>query len=129
MAVTMLTDIVAPAAGIRPTPTATQASTGETSENATTLNPAVDASSVYERIGFYDSAAQILDNLVFLANLGGQGSGCWDEYDNLLSCFESWLTELPGCTETRSRMSTVLEQAVLSPPRFLLTRQSHLARR
>jgi hypothetical protein len=39
---------------------------------------ATDAASTYDRIGFYDSASQTLDNLVFLGNHGGQGSGVFD---------------------------------------------------
>jgi hypothetical protein len=39
---------------------------------------AIDAASIYDRIGFYDSASQTLDNLVFLGNHGGQGSGVFD---------------------------------------------------
>ncbi|KAL3422172.1 PGA52-like protein [Phlyctema vagabunda] len=32
----------------------------------------------YMRIGYYDSGSQVLDNLVFLGNHGGQGSGVFD---------------------------------------------------
>ncbi|TVY44898.1 Protein TOS1 [Lachnellula occidentalis] len=34
----------------------------------------------FERIGYYDSASQTVDNLVFLGNYGGQGSGVFDEH-------------------------------------------------
>lgn len=34
--------------------------------------------SSYERIGYYHSATQTLENLVFLGNHGGQGSGVFD---------------------------------------------------
>ena len=37
-----------------------------------------EISSVYERIGYYHSASQTLENLVFLGNHGGQGSGVFD---------------------------------------------------
>ncbi|KAG9230175.1 putative TOS1-like glycosyl hydrolase-domain-containing protein [Amylocarpus encephaloides] len=35
---------------------------------------------VFERIGYYDSASQTVDNLVFLGNHGGDGSGVFDEH-------------------------------------------------
>ncbi|ESZ98134.1 hypothetical protein SBOR_1513 [Sclerotinia borealis F-4128] len=37
------------------------------------------ASGSYGRIGYYDAVEQTLDNLVFLGNHGGQGSGVFDE--------------------------------------------------
>lgn len=40
--------------------------------------PGLDSSQVYERIAYYDSESQTNDNLVFLGNYGGQGSGVFD---------------------------------------------------
>jgi hypothetical protein len=44
--------------------------------------PVTDAAGpdVYQRIGYYDSASQTMDNLVFLGNYGGEtgGSGVFD---------------------------------------------------
>ncbi|KAI9648242.1 target of Sbf [Ciborinia camelliae] len=37
------------------------------------------ASGSYSRIGYYNSAEHTLDNLVFLGNYGGQGSGVFDQ--------------------------------------------------
>jgi len=33
----------------------------------------------YDRIAYYDSVSQTVDNLVFLGNFGGQGSGVFTE--------------------------------------------------
>ena len=43
------------------------------------LAVAFDNSTVYQRMGYYHSTSQTMDNLVFLGNYGGQGSGCFDE--------------------------------------------------
>jgi len=48
---------------------------GQTSDFPTSPNSAPGA---YERIAYYDSASQATDNLVFLGNMGGQGSGVFD---------------------------------------------------
>ncbi|KAA8574864.1 hypothetical protein MFRU_002g04550 [Monilinia fructicola] len=48
------------------------------STSKTTSTTAVVTGS-YSRIGYYNSAEQTLDNLVFLGNHGGQGSGVFDE--------------------------------------------------
>ena len=37
-----------------------------------------DVADTYTRIGYYDSVSQTVDNLVFLGNHGGQGSGVFD---------------------------------------------------
>ena len=45
--------------------------------------PAVNSGSgqgeQYDRIAYYDSVSQTVDNLVFLGNFGGQGSGVFTE--------------------------------------------------
>ncbi|TGO78427.1 hypothetical protein BELL_0067g00230 [Botrytis elliptica] len=46
---------------------------------STTSSATAIASGSYSRIGYYNSAEQTLDNLVFLGNHGGQGSGVFDE--------------------------------------------------
>ncbi|TGO30690.1 hypothetical protein BPAE_0004g01490 [Botrytis paeoniae] len=46
---------------------------------STTSSATAIASGSYSRIGYYNSAEQTLDNLVFLGNYGGQGSGVFDE--------------------------------------------------
>ncbi len=55
--------VPAPASKVAPTPPA---------------GPSSDDIEVYERIGYYDSVSQTVDNLVFLGNHGGQGSGVFD---------------------------------------------------
>ena len=61
---------------VRPEPTATS----EALVASPSLTASVtDKSTTYEKIGYYDSASQTLDNLVFLGNYGGQGSGVFDE--------------------------------------------------
>jgi hypothetical protein len=37
-----------------------------------------DTSASYERIGYYHSTSQTVENMVFLGNHGGQGSGVFD---------------------------------------------------
>lgn len=32
----------------------------------------------YKRIGYYEASSQTVENLVFLGNFGGQGSGVFD---------------------------------------------------
>ncbi|QSZ37493.1 hypothetical protein DSL72_008591 [Monilinia vaccinii-corymbosi] len=63
---------------------ASQASTSASvSESQTSASETASATAVasgsYSRIGYYNSAEQTLDNLVFLGNHGGQGSGVFDE--------------------------------------------------
>lgn len=38
----------------------------------------VDGNTQFSRLGYYDAASQMVDNLVFLGNYGGQGSGVFD---------------------------------------------------
>jgi len=40
--------------------------------------PATGGAGTYERVGYYHADSQKLDNLVFLGNHGGQGSGVFD---------------------------------------------------
>ncbi|PQE20144.1 hypothetical protein CJF30_00001454 [Rutstroemia sp. NJR-2017a BBW] len=55
-----------------------------------TTSPESLSSGSFPRIGYYNSAQRVLDNLVFLGNHGGQGSGVWDEtYGNSLSYVDS----------------------------------------
>lgn len=52
--------------------------------NATSVKPSgapfhgAREDSTYERIGYYHSASQTLENMVFLGNYGGDGSGVFD---------------------------------------------------
>ncbi|KAF4636863.1 hypothetical protein G7Y89_g1231 [Cudoniella acicularis] len=41
-------------------------------------SPSTGGAGTYNRIGYYNSASQTLDNLAFLGNYGGQGSGVFD---------------------------------------------------
>ncbi|KUJ24321.1 uncharacterized protein LY89DRAFT_572863 [Mollisia scopiformis] len=41
--------------------------------------PGYDASVIFERAHYYNAASQIIDNVTFLGNYGGQGSGVFDE--------------------------------------------------
>jgi len=61
-------------------PLATSASQASVSNVAPAppAGPGLDSSQVYERIAYYDSESQTNDNLVFLGNYGGQGSGVSD---------------------------------------------------
>ncbi|KAM3067696.1 target of Sbf [Clarireedia jacksonii] len=55
-----------------------------------TSNLEFTSSDSFSRIGYYNSVQQILDNLVFLGNHGGQGSGVWDKtYGSSLSYADS----------------------------------------
>lgn len=57
---------------------------------STTSSATAIASGSYSRIGYYNSAEQTLDNLVFLGNYGGQGSGVFnDAYGASLSFVNS----------------------------------------
>lgn len=60
--------------------------------------PGADGSDMYERIGYYDSASQTVDNLVFLGNHGGQGSGVFTEYVHIAPPSDNFmlLTDLAG---------------------------------
>ncbi|CAD6442185.1 96f09121-de62-402b-b8d4-8d082bf913ba [Sclerotinia trifoliorum] len=61
----------------------------QVSASATASTTAVGSGS-YSRIGYYDSVEQTLDNLVFLGNYGGQGSGVFNEaYGASLSFVDS----------------------------------------
>lgn len=42
------------------------------------VQPVSSASNEYSRIGYYNSVSQTLDDLIFLGNHGGQGSGVFD---------------------------------------------------
>ncbi|KAJ8066048.1 hypothetical protein OCU04_005140 [Sclerotinia nivalis] len=75
------------AAGAKPQETSTSSiissattsfSKPQASASATASTTAVGSGS-YSRIGYYNSAEQTLDNLVFLGNYGGQGSGVFNE--------------------------------------------------
>ncbi|TGO65514.1 hypothetical protein BCON_0002g00990 [Botryotinia convoluta] len=67
-----------PAASEPQASTTTSASESQVSASTTSSATAI-ASGTYSRIGYYNSAEQTLDNLVFLGNYGGQGSGVFDE--------------------------------------------------
>ncbi|KAF7902776.1 hypothetical protein EAF00_002679 [Botryotinia globosa] len=67
-----------PSASMPQASTTTSASESQVSASTTSLATAI-ASGSYSRIGYYNSAEQTLDNLVFLGNHGGQGSGVFDE--------------------------------------------------
>jgi hypothetical protein len=53
-----------------------------THEGSSTKPPTPSSASgdsdTFERIGYYNSVNQTLENLVFLGNYGGQGSGVFD---------------------------------------------------
>ncbi|TAQ87470.1 hypothetical protein B7494_g4209 [Chlorociboria aeruginascens] len=48
------------------------------SDPSTSASFPSDSAGSYERIGYYDSTSQFVDNLVFLGNYGGEGSGVVD---------------------------------------------------
>lgn len=55
-----------------------QAAKGPSAANPSLTSSGTSNSLVYERIGYYQSTSQTVDNLVFLGNHGGQGSGVFD---------------------------------------------------
>lgn len=64
---------------------ATTTATATTTAAATTdifseppAGPGFDSAAIFERISYYNAAAQTVDNLTFLGNFGGQGSGVFD---------------------------------------------------
>ncbi|TVY80728.1 putative serine-rich protein P23A10.11c [Lachnellula suecica] len=67
-----------------PTPTVSTAAVqtqpihAASSAKSSTGTSKPDDRSTFERIGYYDSETQHVDNLVFLGNHGGQGSGVYD---------------------------------------------------
>ncbi|KAG0651197.1 Allergen Asp [Hyphodiscus hymeniophilus] len=61
-------------------PTAIEATSEASPISSSGFPSVINNSTVYQRIGYYNSVNQTLDNLVFLGNYGGQGSGCFDEY-------------------------------------------------
>lgn len=50
----------------------------DTAKAGYTPKPLKDTSTQYDRIGFYHASSQTVENLVFLGNHGGQGSGVFD---------------------------------------------------
>lgn len=61
---------VVPAAKVIPTV--------DTAKGGYTPKPVKDTSNQFDRIGFYHASSQVCENLVFLGNHGGQGSGVFD---------------------------------------------------
>jgi len=75
-------------AAVAPSVSATVASVRPAQSTASTPSASlgVESSGSYTRSGYYDAASGTLDNLVFLANLGGGGSGVFDDvFGNSLS--------------------------------------------
>ncbi|KAH8679839.1 putative TOS1-like glycosyl hydrolase-domain-containing protein [Tricladium varicosporioides] len=66
------------AAQQNPAPAPTVATTAPASPAKSSSAPAPIVNGAYNRIGYYNAALQTLDNLVFLGNYGGQGSGVFD---------------------------------------------------
>ncbi|KAH7319314.1 putative TOS1-like glycosyl hydrolase-domain-containing protein [Rhexocercosporidium sp. MPI-PUGE-AT-0058] len=61
----------------RSAPTSINTPAGAVADNKNEKNNA-KAKNVYSRTSYYDSVSQIADNVVFLGNHGGQGSGVFD---------------------------------------------------
>ncbi|TVY24062.1 PGA52-like protein [Lachnellula hyalina] len=68
-----------------PTSTTAPVAQHQPSQDSSSAKPSAGSSGshspgVFGRIGYYDSASQTVNNVVFLGNHGGQGSGVFDEH-------------------------------------------------